>query len=121
MTSRAKALGKGLEDRLVAKATQSGLPAHKQPLSGALADYPGDVVLDTLLAECKVRSAVVDARGEKHVPLNLDYLRKVQAQAKRGGFDDGVLVVRAKGSSKPVVVCDLDLFLLLLKSRSGDA
>lgn len=120
MPSKEKTLGTALENRLVAKARASGLRARKQPLSGAMSDFPGDVELERLLAECKVRSEVVSARGEKHVPLNLDWLRKVQDQAKQAGYTDGVLVVRAKGSPKPVVVCDLDLFLSLL-SRFRDS
>lgn len=109
MPNRNKALGRRLEK----KVAQMG-DGHVQPLSGVLADFPNDVDLGRVLVECKVRSAALNARGEKHITIDLDWLKKVTANAKREGFDFGIVAVRAKGSRKVYALLDLDDLLPLL-------
>lgn len=86
-----------------------GRRAKRQPLSGALASDPGDVVIDErLLAECKVRSVHLDARGRRILSIDYDWLLDVTAKAKRAGFDGGALVtIRPKGSKNILALVDL--------------
>lgn len=115
MTSQPKALGSSLERRVVKRATAKGLRAKKQPLSGVLADFPHDVVIERLLVECKVRSTHTTMKGETQFTIPIAALREVQDAARKSkDFDQGILVVNPKGSSNPFVVCDLDWFLTLL-------
>jgi hypothetical protein len=122
MPNRNKQLGTGLENRVVERARNHGLVARKQPLSGALKDFPSDVVIENILGECKVRTASIDAKGQRYVKLDLDWKAKVDDQALDSGFEAAVLVVNAKGSSTPQVVVGLDFFLKLVRQRKdGDA
>lgn len=61
MVSAAKRKGSGFEREVVEALREYGLEAKKVPLSGALADYPGDVTLTvngrTHTIECKRRRA----------------------------------------------------------------
>jgi Holliday junction resolvase len=124
MTSQKKLLGTALENQLVKKATNRGLRAKKQPLSGALKDQPNDVViesnLDRVLAECKVRAVKIDAKGTRIISLDLDWLSKVTRNAAAFGFDAGVVVFRPKGSPKLYGVLNLDVLLALLQAKSTD-
>ena len=120
MSNPNKALGTGLENRVVAKAKAAGLTAHKQPLSGILKEYPNDVAIQlangyALVVECKVRST--------HPSYNemQDWLENAQINAKREGYEGAILVYNPKGSRTPRVLLDLDLFFLILKSTYADA
>lgn len=113
MTTRSKALGSGLERRVVDWAKRYGFDARRQPGSGVYADFPSDVLIETpvarVLAECKVRST--------HPSVNemLGWLDGVQKHASRmPQGTTGVLVYNHKGSRKPKVILDLDAFLFLL-------
>ena len=110
MTNKARALGNGLENRVVTRARKRGLAAWKQPGSGVYADYPNDVVVSTLLGECKVRSTLPS------LAQMFEWLEYVESNArkKKGEFDGAFLVFNQKGGRKPKVMLDLDLFLKLL-------
>lgn len=109
-----KQLGSAFESRVVERAKAKGLKARKQPGSGVYKGLPNDVVIEDVLVECKVRSTTLTAKGEKRLTLDLDWLRGVQAAAEREGFRQGIVVVNAKGSSKPLVLCDYEFVLELL-------
>jgi hypothetical protein len=115
MSNTRKALGSSLESRVVQRAQKAGLLAARQPGSGVYADYPNDVVVDTaqggLLVECKVRSTTPS------LSQLLLWLHGCQSNAQRAGYGGGALVYNAKGSRRPVVLIDLDLFLSLLSSE----
>ena len=117
MSNPRKQLGSALESRVVEKAESRGLTSKKQPLSGALKGYPNDVVIEDVLAECKVRSHLLNTKGQRYIRLELDWLAGVEENAKKEGFDAGVLVVNAKHSPTPKVLVDLDFFLDLLRIR----
>lgn len=119
MTNKRKALGNGLEQRVVDRARYTGLDAHKQPMSGQLKEYPNDAVIEKTLVECKARTAQIDAKGQRYLRVDLEWLRDVEAHAKESGFEGGVLVVNAKYSSTPKVLIDLEFFLKLMKQRKN--
>jgi hypothetical protein len=108
MSSKEKALGTGLENRVVTRAQKLGLEAHKQPGSGVYDGYPNDAVIEDILVECKVRS-----RHPNFSEMQ-EWLEGCQDNAKRKKMRDGILVYNVKGSRTPRVLCDLDLFLTLL-------
>lgn len=115
MTTQRKALGKALEKK-VARLGDGKV----QPLSGVLADYPNDVALEHALVECKVRSVHLDAKGKRILSIDLDWLAKVQANAKKEDFDFGMVAVRPKGSPKVYALLDLtDLLELLSLKRES--
>lgn len=117
--SKQKDLGRNLENRIAEKARAKGLPAKRHFMSGMNKEEPGDGEVDGILYEAKVRSVHLNAKGEKSLTIPLDALRQVQKQAASDErYEQGILVVNPKGSSKPFVVCDLDwmLELLILKS-----
>lgn len=119
MANPKKALGNGLEQRVVDRARYAGLQANKQPMSGQLKDYPNDAVIEKTLVECKARTAQIDAKGQRYLRVDLEWLRDVEAHAKESGFEGGVLVVNAKYSSTPKVLIDLEFFLKLMKQRKN--
>lgn len=55
MANSRKAKGTGYEREIVDDHRAKGVEAKRVPLSGALADYPGDVQIAGLIAECKRR------------------------------------------------------------------
>lgn len=117
MSNPRKALGSGLERRVVDRAKAHGLVAHKQPLSGSLRAYPNDVVVqldngDALLGECKVRS-----RHPAYSEMQ-EWLEGCQDNAKREHYEGAFLVYNVKGSRTPRVLLDLDLFLRLCSPKS---
>jgi hypothetical protein len=112
--NRNKELGSSLERRVVAKARRHGLTAQRQPLSGSLSEYPNDVVVEGLLGECKVRS-IHPSYNEME-----EWLAGCEEHAAEHKMLGGFLVYNPKGSKKPRVMLDLDLFFLLLKSRNVD-
>lgn len=121
MPNRNKQLGTGLENRVVEKARGAGLDSRKQPLSGVIKDFPADVVIERVLAECKVRTAQIDAKGQRYVKLDMDWKEKVDTQASDHGFEAAVVVVNAKGSRNPQVIVSLDFLLKLMRQRKdGD-
>lgn len=116
--SRQKDLGRSLENRIAEKAREKGLPAKRHFMSGMNKDEPGDGHIDDVLYEAKVRSVHQTARGEKSLTIPLDALRQVQKQALDNHYEQGILVVNPKSSSRPFVVCDLDWLLGLLADRA---
>lgn len=108
MSNPNKALGNGLENRVVQRAAKLGIPAARQPGSGVFRDFPNDVVVADFLAECKVRS-----RHPSYTEMQ-EWLEGVQAHAQRVGLADGILVYNVKGSRTPRVLLDLDTFLKIV-------
>lgn len=53
MSNPSKAKGSAFEREVVKLFNAHGLSAKRTPLSGALADWPGDVILDGFAVECK--------------------------------------------------------------------
>lgn len=121
MATRAKANGSALERRVVTTATEAGLRAKKQPLSGVLSDFPNDVQVEDILAECKMRAAWLDGKGQKTLSLSLDWLHGVVKNAKKAGFRCGVLISRAKGSPQLYVTMAFEDWLDLLKRKGLDS
>lgn len=113
MSNPRKALGFGLERRVVNRAKAHGLAARRQPLSGSLSEYPNDVVVEDLLGECKVRSS--------HPSYNeMDgWLAGCEEHAAEQKMLGGFLVYNPKGSQHPRVMLDLDLFLCLLVRQNA--
>lgn len=110
MSNQRKALGSGLETRVVKRATALGLSAHRQPGSGVFQEHPNDVVVEGLLGECKVRS-----RHPSYTEMQ-QWLEGCQQHAKKAGeFRGAFLVYNEKGSRTPRVLLDLDLFLDILR------
>ena len=105
MSNPNKALGTGLENRVVERAHKRGIPAAKQPGSGIFKDYPNDVVVGGYLGECKVRS-----RHPSYIDMQ-EWLEYAQANAKKARMPGAFLVYNVKGSRMPRVLLDLDLFL----------
>jgi hypothetical protein len=112
--SRQKDLGRALENRVRDKAQAAGLDSKRHFGSGMNPDEPSDVRIERLLVECKVRSSKMNAKGEKSMTVPLDDYRKVQRQALEAGYEQGIMVANPKGSSQPIVLCDLDWFLEVL-------
>ncbi len=108
MSNPRKALGTGLENRVVKRAQVRGLEASRQPGSGIFKDYPNDVVVAGLLGECKVRS-----RHPSYSEMQ-EWLEGAQEHAKKAKMPGAFLVSNVKGSRTPRVLVDLDLFLELL-------
>jgi Holliday junction resolvase len=109
VTTQQKALGTGLEERVVKRARERGLEAARQPGSGIFPAFPNDVVVEGLLGECKVRS-----RHPNYSEMQ-EWLEGCQQNARRAHFRGAFLVYNVKGSRTPRVLLDLDLFLDLLK------
>lgn len=112
MTTQSKALGNGLETRVVKRAERLGLTARRQPGSGVYAGWPNDVLVYnnadiTALVECKVRST------HPSMAQMLAWLDEVERNSGQCA-DFGCLVYNVKGSRKPKVLLDLDTFLSLL-------
>ena len=118
MSNPRKALGHRAEVQIAERAEQAGIKAQVQPLSGILTDFPNDVVLHMpeaiILVESKVRSATVSG-GEKHITVNLDWLKGVLANALRRGMDYGIVVFRTKRSSDFYVLMRYEDYLRLHK------
>lgn len=118
MSNQRKSLGSGLESRVVQKLAKAGIPSKKQPLSGILKDYKGDVIIPEIaLLECKVRSTQIDAKGAEFFRVDTRHLSKIREEAKQMGVPMGILVFNVKGSSKPLVVLDFDEYVNLLISK----
>ena len=113
MTNRNRALGNGLEARVVSRAKERGLRAHQQPGSGIYKDYPNDVVVNGMLGECKVRTTLPS------LAQLLEWLAYVESNSKKGEYTGAFLVFNQKGSRKPKVMLDLDLFLDILQLQNG--
>ena len=113
-----KDLGTALERRIAKRAQSLGLTARRQPGSGAWPEYPHDVVIlldgERLLVEAKVRSVRLSQKGRRSLPIDLAWYDSVRADARRLGYTEGVLIVNAKGSREPLVVCDLAYWLGVL-------
>ena len=112
--SKQKDLGRSLENRIAEKARERGLPAKRHFMSGMNPEEVGDGHIRNVLYEAKLRTVATNARGEKSLTLPLDAFRQVQKQATDMGYEQGILVVNPKGSSKPMALVDLDWLLGLL-------
>lgn len=119
MANQPKSLGRQLEHRVAKRAREKGLDAERHWGSGQIPGLKGDGHIETILYEAKVRTATMNARGEKQLTIPLTDLRKVQAQALDGGYVQGIMVANAKGDSRPLVIVDLDWFLDLLTKAHG--
>ena len=119
MTSKAKRLGTGLEDRVVRKAKEKGLRAEKQPGSGVYQRFKSDAVIEQTLVECKVRSVEIDAKGQKTFRVDMDWWRGVQKNAALDGYSSAALVMNAKYSDQPMALIPLDEYLNLLSQAHG--
>ena len=53
MTHKNKIKGLNFERKIVKKAKNFGLDAHRVPLSGAVLQYPEDIVIEGKLYQCK--------------------------------------------------------------------
>lgn len=115
--SKQKDLGRSLEHRVANRARAKGLEAKRQPGSGMFQEAPHDVTFARILGECKVRSYTTNAKGEDSVTFPISALRKVQASAIKNEFEQGVLIVNAKGNHNPFILMDLDWFLGVLAQR----
>ena len=114
MPNRNKARGSGWEQRLVARAQKHGLRAHRQPGSGVFPDHPNDAVVESYLVECKMYT------DHPSMTQFMAWLDGVRANAKKHEFAGAFLAYNHKGSRKPVVMVDLDLFLDLLATATSD-
>jgi hypothetical protein len=112
--SKQKDLGRSLEHRVANRAKEKGLDAERHWGSGMNPEKPSDGRIESILFEAKVRTASVNARGEKSLTIPLDALRKVQRQASELGYEQGIMVANAKGDSHPLVICDMAWLLELL-------
>lgn len=119
--SKQKTLGTALEHRIVERAQAAGHEASRQPGSGIFAAHPKDFILEDWLGEAKVRATRLNAKGERCITIDLDWLRGVQKAGKEHGFRGGILVVNPKGSRKPIVVLDLDDFLAMLEFHISES
>jgi hypothetical protein len=72
------------------------------------------VVIEKTLAECKVRSVKVTAKGKRMITFDLDWLHKVLTNADAFGYGAGAVIFRPKGSPQLFAVIEADLFLDLL-------
>lgn len=126
MSNPRKALGRRAEKQIAEKAVEAGLRSSVQPLSGILSEFPNDVVIQArelgvqVLVEAKVRTAQIHG-GEKHITINLDWLKGVVSNALRMGMAYGSVVFRAKGSSDFYVLMRYEDFLWLHKLRDVQA
>lgn len=117
MTTRSKALGSGLETRVVKRAERLGLTARRQPGSGVYREFPNDVLIEApglnVLIECKVRST------HPSMAEMLAWLEQVEKNGRRLTYPGamGAVVYNPKGSRKPKVLLDLDEFLGLVASN----
>lgn len=115
MTNARKALGTALENRVVKLASDAGLDARRSPGSGIYREHPADAAIERLLVECKVRAVQHGAMGARYIYLDLDWLRGVQAKARKAGMRDGIVVVRPKGEQRLVALLDFEFLLELLR------
>lgn len=99
--SRSKDKGRRAEHAVVTALNQAGIDAKRQPLSGSLVDYKGDVVLaDGSRIEVKHRENIAE------------YLWQWLAQG-----DASYLVIK-KNNHKPLVLMEIDKFIDLFKGKT---
>lgn len=104
MSSKSKQKGYRAEAAIVDALIEAGISAKRQPLSGMMKDYKGDVILESgKILEIKHRENI----GE--------YFWEWLAQ---GGSD--YLVIKKNGK-KPLVVMTFDQFTELLNRKPVDA
>jgi hypothetical protein len=118
--SKQKDLGRQLEHRVVKKAADKGIPGERHWGSGANPDKRGDAHIWDILVEAKVRTATINARGEKQLTIPLTDLYQVMADAAKAGYRMGIMVANPKGSQRPLVVMDFDDFLAMLSRAWED-
>lgn len=92
-----------------------GLKATRQPLSGVLPDYPSDVIIQDWLVEVKVRAEKILAKGDRVVPVDFEWLEKVDKNARRSGFRHGIVVVHRKYHNEPGVLMRWTTYMELMK------
>ena len=94
-------------------AKEAGVTARKQPLSGQLADFPGDVVVAEFLGECKAGYTT-----NKTFHLNYEWLHKISKQAKEQGYKAGMLLFRPDGTTEVFAALPYSILLELLHDRN---
>lgn len=96
--SRNKRKGTKYENEFASLVQDFGLPARRVPLSGAVAEYPGDVeVCDEVLVECKYRGST-DTGGMKTLYRWMDSKRSYSSTGLRvEGSDFALLVYTFEG------------------------
>lgn len=121
MTSKARSLGNSAEKGIVERALAAGFRAFRQPLSGALPGFKGDVVIETkaqrILVESKVRALTVTTKGASRWSIDFDWLRKVIREASEQGFHHGALFARPKSSQDRYVLIEEAVYLGLLANQ----
>ncbi len=119
--ARARARGKDNERLLVERLhTQGYSSAKRVPLSGALSDLPGDVTVEelALLLEAKVY-AITEVDGARYIRIDLHWLEKIQAEAKRAGYEWSAVAFRGKGSRTFYVLATLENCPWVAKSQES--
>ena len=114
--SRARARGKDNERQIVDDLYHRGFTSAKRvPLSGALKDQPGDVVVEdfSLLLEAKVYNTL-EIEGARYFRIDLNWLWKVVDEAKRIGFRHASVVIRGKNLRRRAVIMDWSEYLDLI-------
>lgn len=97
MSSKSKLKGTRAENEVVRKFNEAGIAAKRQPLSGALKDYKGDVILPNGdVAEIKNRESIAE------------YLWTWLAQG------DAKYLVLRKNHKEPLALLKLDDLISLL-------
>ncbi|GHO55492.1 hypothetical protein [Ktedonobacter robiniae] len=113
---RAKNRGKQNEVDLAADLRSQGFSSAKRvPLSGALQDMPGDVMVEelALLVEAKVYQTL-DIDGARYFKVDLNWLWKVLDEAKRIGWRNGCVIIRGKRLHRRAVLMDYAEYLALV-------
>jgi Holliday junction resolvase len=113
-----KRLGLDNERQVVERLRGQGIKATQQPGSGVFKDYPNDVVIeDRILAECKVRTTLQNAKGDRIIPFDSEWLEGCEKNAKEQGYSHGVVFVKRKMARTRLVVMSEDYFIELLKGE----
>tara|TARA_R100000544_G_C2169051_1_gene31316 strand:+ start:148 stop:510 length:363 start_codon:yes stop_codon:yes gene_type:complete len=99
--SASKRKGYRVENELVKYLNRKGIDAKRQPLSGALADFPHDISIKNpnLILEVKARKT---GSGFKTI---LNWMGKADALVMKQDYDD------------PIVAMRMDVFLDLIRSH----
>lgn len=117
MTTKQKRKGSGFEDRIVRDAHEQGLDARKQPGSGVYKDFPHDVVVEDLLAECKAGYTVERVKAGKTFQFQLSWLDGVVEAARKAGKRAGVVFFRPDNTKRAWALMEENFFLELLREN----
>lgn len=90
----AKVKGSGFETEVVNAAKAKGLKARRVPLSGAVADYPGDVIIQPGYSDDPDHRIQVECKRRKHVGGLFNFLGDNDALVVRGDRQQALVVIR---------------------------